>query len=127
LHRIALQSERVRERERGGGDEGERKRKNNVGSKSGISARADVEAEDEDDDEDEDDVDEIRQGEWADAHRAGKQHRSSSRAFHGRDNSARYSAHAPVIHVFSRLLRPPRSLGALGPRRLARRGRYSPI
>ncbi|KYM97581.1 hypothetical protein ALC62_11875 [Cyphomyrmex costatus] len=52
-------------------------------------------------DEDEDDVNEIRQGEWADARRAGKQHRSSSRAFRGRDNSARYSAHAPVIHVLS--------------------------
>lgn len=68
-----------------------------------------VEDEDVDEDESDGDVDEIRQvvGGRASCWKcAGKQHRSLSRAFRGRDNSARYSAHAPVIHVLSRLLRP---------------------
>jgi len=134
-HRVTRKREREREGEGRGEREERRKEKEIEQCQPEVEWSTDVEDEDEDEDEndgdggdeDEDDVDEIRQGEWADARRAGKQHRSSSRAFRGRDNSACYSAHAPVIHVLSQLLRPPRSLGALGPRRLARRGRYSPV
>ena len=120
-YRVAPRNVEERGRKRGGGGKKEREGDRAMSAmkqrRTVVEAKAkdeDDEDEDEDDgDEDENDVKEIRQGEWADARRAGKQHRSSSRAFRGRDNSARYSAHAPVIHVLSRLLRPPRSLDAL--------------
>jgi len=89
----------------------------------------DDEDEDEDEDEDDDDddnVDEIRMvGGCASPQEVSiQQYRSSGRAFHGRDNSARYSAHAPVIHVLSQLsFVPPRPLCAPA----TSRGRYSPI